>query len=111
MDKRTSIEVSTESYLDLLARGNRAGYLRMAVDQHLELVRAAYAVLKHHGTDGMLRLLDAADMSWAQAASSSDLAMLSPEEQEALALLWTESEATGLSGRALLDAVESKRCA
>ena len=110
-NRRTSVDVSGESYLDLLARGCRSGYLRLAVNERLVSVRAAIAALrKSRGDEEIASLLEDASVPAARMCDTG-LVQLGDLEMRAIELLWAEEEATGLDGAALLEALDSGRVA
>lgn len=97
------------SYLDLVARGTRAGYIRLAVDERLERVRAGLALLRLARSDEeIVYLIEAADLPSARIAETG-LLELRPDERSAVERLWAESEASGLGGERLLAALDSGR--
>ena len=119
MERRTSVEISKNSYLDMLARGSRAGYIRLAVNERLARVRRALATLREQRDDDeIIYLLEVAEQPWARAYSSridgDEIALLtlSIDEQHALATLYIEADATGATNaRELLATLDSDRVA
>ncbi|MCP3884183.1 MAG: hypothetical protein GY700_01665 [Propionibacteriaceae bacterium] len=111
MYRRTSIELSEESYLDLPSRGYRSGYLRMAVDRRLHRVRTALLALRaSRNDDEILALNDDASIPVAR-IGDTDFATLPAHDMESISLLWDEAEATGMTGIDLLIALDSGRLA
>jgi len=108
------VEVSEGSYLDLLARGYRSGYLRESVDRRVEEAREALALLRGETgtrTDAeIVALIEDASVPVARLRETG-LVMLRDEEMRGIEVLWAESEATGLDGAELLEALDSGRCA
>jgi hypothetical protein len=109
MSRRISIEIGTESYLDLLSRGKRNDYIRMAIDKRLSGVRSALRSLRenHDDTDIIMLLGDASQ----PVARIEDTRMtdLGVSDVVSVRVLWSEMSATGLDAVGLLKAIDTGR--
>jgi hypothetical protein len=109
--KRITTEVSTDSYLDHLAHGHRAGYIRSVIDAHLEeLASILDAMTNRHGSVIVAEAIDLGSQPARAVAAHLDELEFFGLDRDRLAALWAESEATGLDGAALIALLQSGRC-
>ena len=96
------VEVSSGSWIDRLPRGQRSAYVRAAVDEHLERVRAAAVALAEAYTDEQsAEMIRASDLP-ARLARETDAATAPPEHIAACDVLAAECELSGISPEELL---------
>jgi len=103
-DVRPRVYVTAGGYIDSLGRGRASSYLRMAVDEHLSDMRRRLAMVAQGRTDDeIVELIAAADLPLHRARRETDYCTLSAAQQDALADLAAEVEATGLDPAKVLE--------
>jgi hypothetical protein len=109
MSRRISIEIGDESYLDLLERGHRNEYIRVAIDKRVDGVRSALRSLRESRDDHEIELLLGDASEPAANIEDTRLVDLSPRDMVSLRVLWAEMHITGLEVPGLLIALDSGR--
>jgi hypothetical protein len=110
MSRRISLEIGAESYLDLLARGKRNDYIRKSLDKRLSGLRSALRSLRDNQHDDIDIIMLLGDASQPVARiDDTRLADMESCDVVSVRVLWAEMVATGLSAKALLEALDTGR--